>query len=58
MGSRAGGKSTTARLLMQLLKQDSGELISDGLEVGSSRPMKAYRRQGRWFQDSFASIRA
>ncbi|MGF7443442.1 glutamate-cysteine ligase family protein, partial [Klebsiella michiganensis] len=26
----------TAQLLMQLLKQDSGELIFDGLEVGSS----------------------
>jgi peptide/nickel transport system ATP-binding protein len=31
---------------MQLLNQDSGELIFDGLAVGSSRlPMKAYRRQ-------------
>lgn len=52
------GKSTTARLLMQLLKQDSGELIFDGLEVGSSRlPMKAYRRQVQMvFQDSYASL--
>ena len=42
VGESGCGKSTTARLLMQLLKQDSGELIFDGLEVGSSRlPMKA-----------------
>jgi peptide/nickel transport system ATP-binding protein len=45
VGESGCGKSTTARLLMQLLNQDSGELIFDGL-VGSSRlPMKAYRRQ-------------
>ena len=37
VGESGCGKSTTARLLMQLLKQDSGELIFDGLEVGSSR---------------------
>jgi peptide/nickel transport system ATP-binding protein len=58
VGESGCGKSTTARLLMQLLKQDSGELIFDGLEVGSSRlPMKAYRRQVQMvFQDSYASL--
>ncbi len=43
---------------MQLLNQDSGELIFDGLTVGSSRlPMKEYRRQVQMvFQDSYASL--
>ncbi|WP_194205373.1 ABC transporter ATP-binding protein [Superficieibacter sp. 1612_C1] len=58
VGESGCGKSTTARLLMQLLNQDRGELIFDGLEVGSSRlPMKAYRRQVQMvFQDSYASL--
>nr|WP_113869384.1 ABC transporter ATP-binding protein [Brenneria salicis]NMN93021.1 peptide/nickel transport system ATP-binding protein [Brenneria salicis ATCC 15712 = DSM 30166]RBP57789.1 peptide/nickel transport system ATP-binding protein [Brenneria salicis ATCC 15712 = DSM 30166]RLM28878.1 dipeptide/oligopeptide/nickel ABC transporter ATP-binding protein [Brenneria salicis ATCC 15712 = DSM 30166] len=58
VGESGCGKSTTARLLMQLLTQDSGELIFDGLGVGSSRlPMKAYRRQVQMvFQDSYASL--
>ena len=43
---------------MQLLTQDSGELIFDGQGVGSSRlPLKAYRRQVQMvFQDSYASL--
>ncbi|MFK3704547.1 peptide/nickel transport system ATP-binding protein [Raoultella sp. BIGb0138] len=58
VGESGCGKSTTARLLMQLLHQDSGELIFDGLAVGSTRlPMKAYRRQVQMvFQDSYASL--
>ncbi|VFS61745.1 Glutathione import ATP-binding protein GsiA [Raoultella planticola] len=58
VGESGCGKSTTARLLMQLLNQDSGELIFDGLTVGSSRlPMKEYRRQVQMvFQDSYASL--
>ncbi len=58
VGESGCGKSTTARLLMQLLNQDSGELIFDGLEVGSSRlPMKSFRRQVQMvFQDSYASL--
>ncbi|WES69707.1 ABC transporter ATP-binding protein [Superficieibacter sp. HKU1] len=58
VGESGCGKSTTARLLMQLLNQDRGELIFDGLDVGSSRlPMKAYRRQVQMvFQDSYASL--
>ena len=56
VGESGCGKSTTARLLMQLLTQDSGELIFDGQGVGSSRlPLKAYRRQVQMvFQDSYA----
>ena len=58
VGESGCGKSTTARLLMQLLTQDSGELVFDGEAVGSSRlPMKAYRRQVQMvFQDSYASL--
>ncbi|POU04034.1 MULTISPECIES: ABC transporter ATP-binding protein [Enterobacteriaceae] len=58
VGESGCGKSTTARLLMQLLQQDSGELIFDGLAVGSTHlPMKAYRRQVQMvFQDSYASL--
>ncbi len=58
VGESGCGKSTTARLLMQLLTQDSGELVFDGQEVGSSRlPMKEYRRQVQMvFQDSYASL--
>ena len=58
VGESGCGKSTTARLLMQLLTQDSGELIFDGQGAGSSRlPLKAYRRQVQMvFQDSYASL--
>lgn len=58
VGESGCGKSTTARLVMQLLTQDSGELVFDGQEVGSSRlPMKEYRRQVQMvFQDSYASL--
>ena len=58
VGESGCGKSTTARLLMQLLTQDSGELIFDGQGVGSSRlPLKAYRRQVQMvFQDTLSSL--
>ncbi|WP_192457730.1 ABC transporter ATP-binding protein [Musicola keenii] len=58
VGESGCGKSTTARLLMQLSTQDSGELIFDGQSVGSARlPMKSYRRQVQMvFQDSYASL--
>ena len=35
VGESGCGKSTTARLLMQLTPQDSGELVFDGLSLGS-----------------------
>src|SRR5690606_5836602 len=52
------GKSTTARLLMQLIGQDAGELIFDGQVVGSPRlPMREFRRQVQMvFQDSYSSL--
>lgn len=57
VGESGCGKSTTARLLMQLLTRDSGELIFDGQGVGSSRlPLKAYRRRADGLPDSYASL--
>jgi len=58
VGESGCGKSTTARLLMQLITQDQGELVFDGQTVGgSSLPLKAYRRQTQMvFQDSYASL--
>ena len=58
VGESGCGKSTTARLLMQLITQDRGELVFDGQTVGGSAlPLKAYRRQTQMvFQDSYASL--
>ena len=58
VGESGCGKSTTARLLMQLIIQDQGELVFDGQAVGGSAlPLKAYRRQTQMvFQDSYASL--
>lgn len=58
VGESGCGKSTTARLLMQLIEQDSGELIFDAADVGSSDlPMKSFRRQVQMvFQDSYSSL--
>ncbi len=58
VGESGCGKSTTARLLMQLIIQDHGELIFDAQTVGGSAlPLKAYRRQTQMvFQDSYASL--
>ena len=58
VGESGCGKSTTARLLMQLIIQDRGELVFDGQTVGGSAlPLKAYRRQTQMvFQDSYASL--
>ncbi|SDH22838.1 peptide/nickel transport system ATP-binding protein [Pseudomonas flavescens] len=57
VGESGCGKSTTARLLMQLTAQDSGELVFDGEAVGHSLPLRDYRRQTQMvFQDSYASL--
>ena len=58
VGESGCGKSTTARLLMQLLTQDSGELVFDGQTVGSRElPLREFRRQVQMvFQDSFSSL--
>ncbi|MFP3752483.1 ATP-binding cassette domain-containing protein [Cupriavidus sp. SIMBA_020] len=58
VGESGCGKSTTARLLMQLTAHDSGELIFDAQGVGSPQlPMKAFRSQVQMvFQDSYSSL--
>jgi peptide/nickel transport system ATP-binding protein len=58
VGESGCGKSTTARLLMQLIQPDRGEMVFDGQTVGgSSLPLKAFRRQTQMvFQDSYASL--
>jgi peptide/nickel transport system ATP-binding protein len=58
VGESGCGKSTMARLMMQLLQQDSGELIFDGETVGSrALPLREFRRQVQMvFQDSFSSL--
>ena len=58
VGESGCGKSTTARLLMQLITPDQGDLVFDGQTVGSrSLPLKDYRRQAQMvFQDSYASL--
>lgn len=58
VGESGCGKSTTARLLMQLTPQDQGELIFDGQAVGSAAlPLREFRRQTQMvFQDSYSSL--
>ncbi|MBD1586037.1 ABC transporter ATP-binding protein [Pseudomonas typographi] len=58
VGESGCGKSTTARLLMQLIQQDSGELVFDAMAVGGHQlPLREYRRQVQMvFQDSYSSL--
>ncbi|MEI7429817.1 MAG: ABC transporter ATP-binding protein [Betaproteobacteria bacterium] len=58
VGESGCGKSTTARLLMQLINQDSGELVFDGEAVGSQNlSLRDFRRQTQMvFQDSYSSL--
>ena len=58
VGESGCGKSTTARLLMQLIDPTAGEVVFDGCAVGSRElPLKAFRRQVQMvFQDSYASL--
>lgn len=58
VGESGCGKSTTARLLMQLLQADQGELIFEGAGVNTrALSLKAFRRQVQMvFQDSYASL--
>ena len=58
VGESGCGKSTTARLLMQLIAPTAGELVFDGRSVGSrDLPLKDFRRQVQMvFQDSYASL--
>jgi peptide/nickel transport system ATP-binding protein len=57
VGESGCGKSTTSRLIMQLMRPTAGEVIFDGLAVGTAISTKAYRRQVQMvFQDSYASL--
>jgi peptide/nickel transport system ATP-binding protein len=58
VGESGCGKSTTARLLMNLIEPDRGEMIFDGNAIGSrALPLKEFRRQAQMvFQDSYASL--
>ncbi|HEX2013280.1 MAG TPA: oligopeptide/dipeptide ABC transporter ATP-binding protein [Roseateles sp.] len=58
VGESGCGKSTTARLLMNLIDPTAGEVIFDGRLVGGRElPLKEFRRQVQMvFQDSYASL--
>jgi peptide/nickel transport system ATP-binding protein len=58
VGESGCGKSTTARLVMQIIPPDHGEILFDGELVGSSAlDLRAFRRQAQMvFQDSYASL--
>lgn len=58
VGESGCGKSTTARLLMQLIRPDHGEMVFDGQTVGGAAlSLKQFRRQTQMvFQDSYASL--
>jgi len=57
VGESGCGKSTTARLLMQLMDRDAGELIFDGMQVGHEMSLRELRRGMQMvFQDSYASL--
>lgn len=58
VGESGCGKSTVARLIMQIIKPDAGELLFDGEEVGSAAlDLTSFRKQVQMiFQDSYASL--
>ncbi len=58
VGESGCGKSTTARLLMQLIAPDAGDIVFEGAAVGSrDLSLKEFRRQSQMvFEDSYASL--
>src|SRR5206468_7472991 len=57
VGESGCGKSTTARLLMHLMKRDTGDIIYDGMQVGRALSLRELRRGMQMvFQDSYASL--
>src|SRR5437660_8520812 len=57
VGESGCGKSTTARLLMHLMKRDAGEIIYDGMQIGQALSLRELRRAMQMvFQDSYASL--
>lgn len=57
VGESGCGKSTTARLLVDLITPDSGQIVVDGLQVGVEMSVREMRRRMQMvFQDSYASL--
>lgn len=57
VGESGCGKSTTARLVVQLLKPDTGSVRFEGQEVGTGLPLREFRNHVQMvFQDSYASL--
>src|SRR4030081_3646474 len=57
VGESGCGKSTTARLLMHLMKRDAGDIVYDGMQVGHALSLRELRRGMQMvFQDSYASL--
>ncbi len=59
VGESGCGKSTTGKLIMQLLQADAGQVIFSGTELTklSAKQMRPYRRQMQMiFQDPFSSL--
>ena len=57
VGESGCGKSTTARLLVNLIEPDSGQVILEGKRVGADMSVRDMRRHMQMvFQDSYASL--
>jgi peptide/nickel transport system ATP-binding protein len=58
VGESGCGKSTAARLIMNLIQPDEGEVLFEGNAIGTpTLPLKAFRRQAQMvFQDSHSSL--
>jgi peptide/nickel transport system ATP-binding protein len=58
VGESGCGKSTAARLMLQLVQPDAGDITFDGHPIGSKAlPMRQFRRQAQMvFQDSHSSL--
>jgi peptide/nickel transport system ATP-binding protein len=58
VGESGCGKSTTARLIMQIIMPDAGDILFDGEKVGSlALGLGEFRRQAQMvFQDSYSSL--
>ncbi len=57
VGESGCGKSTTARLIIDLITRDDGAILFNGKAMGEQLSPKEYRRHVQMvFQDSFASL--
>jgi peptide/nickel transport system ATP-binding protein len=57
VGESGCGKSTTARLIIDLIARDAGAILFEGKAMGEQLSPKEYRRHVQMvFQDSFASL--